>query len=395
MCKMKKIIVIGDTSSTNLGDPILTHSCKYIVEKVAAGQDYSIVEFDIADRPQTKVVPPTEPTPIPMGKKPSRIAHIKTGIVNDVKAIIKWLTKDKTAFRTKLLNVGVPNGCTFVIAGGALISDSLFYALRLNEIVKIAKACNGRVVFNAVGIEKTIYNMGLAKYVVRHYLKQKEVVAFSTRDHVEDVPYISNRKEFCKQIPDSGLFAAEAYGIARKESDTIGLSVISFNAYRSVMQNDERAAKMTPDDLLMFWESILKQFIAEGTPFKILTNGAAADYNLALHLCNRMNLPVQQYLLPLAKTPQQLIEQLSTFKVVIAHRLHALIVSTSLGIPVIPVVWSDKVSVFANMIDNPNAVWPTTQKSKVVSSAVRNNLLSKECVNHIKEQSIEYINSNI
>lgn len=392
---MNKIIVIGDTSSTNLGDPILTHSCKYIIEKVTAGQDYSIVEFDIADRPQTKVLTPTDPTPIPMGKKPSRIAQVKTGLLNDVKAIIKWLSKDKTAFRTKLLNVGVPNGCTFVIAGGALISDSLFYALRLNEIVKIAKACNGRVVFNAVGIEKTIYNMGLAKYVVRHYLKQKEVVAFSTRDHVEDVPYISNRKEFCKQIPDSGLFAAEAYGIARKESDTIGLSVISFNAYRSVMQNDERAAKMTPDDLLMFWESILKQFIAEGTPFKILTNGAAADYNLALHLCNRMNLPVQQYLLPLAKTPQQLIEQLSTFKVVIAHRLHALIVSTSLGIPVIPVVWSDKVSVFANMIDNPNAVWPTTQKSKVVSSAVRNNLLSKERVNHIKEQSIEYINSNI
>lgn len=391
---MKKIIVIGDTSSTNLGDPILTHSCKYIVEKVTAEQEYSIVEFDIADRPRTKVVIPKEPMPIPMVKKPSRIAHMKMGITNDIKALIKWLSKDRTAFRTKLFNVGIPKGCTFIIAGGALISDSLFYALRLNEIVKIAKECNGQVVFNAVGIEKTIYNIGLAKYVVRHYLKQKEVIAFSTRDHVEDVPYISKRKEFCKQIPDPGLFAAEAYGITQKESDTIGLSVISFNAYHSIMQNDERAAKMTPDDLLIFWESILKQFIAEGTPFKILTNGGAADYNLALHLCYRMNLPAQQYLLPLAQTPQQLIEQISTFKVVIAHRLHALIVSTSLGIPVIPVVWSDKIGVFANMIENPNAVWPTRQNSKFVSSAVQNILLSKERVDNIKEQSIEYIKHN-
>lgn len=391
---MEHIIVVGDTSSTNLGDPILTHCCEYLVRQ-ALGEAKTIIEvFDIAGRKPTNNVTPTKSIPIVVQHAPSFLSDTLNTLKLDAKALIKWYIKDKDDFLRRLSRHKL-QGTTFIIAGGALISSSLFYALRLNAIVEIAKKNNGKVIFNAVGIEKTIRNFGLAKHVVRHYLKQREVVAFSTRDHVEDVPYISNRKEFCKQIPDSGLFAAEAYGIARKESDTIGLSVISFNAYRSVMQNDERAAKMTPDDLLMFWESILKQFIAEGTPFKILTNGAAADYNLALHLCNRMNLPVQQYLLPLAKTPQQLIEQLSTFKVVIAHRLHALIVSTSLGIPVIPVVWSDKVGVFANMIDNPNAVWPTIQKSKVVSSAVRNNLLSKERVNHIKEQSIEYINSNI
>lgn len=47
---MKQIIVIGDNSSTNLGDPILTRSAYYIIKKVVAENDYEISIFDIAGR---------------------------------------------------------------------------------------------------------------------------------------------------------------------------------------------------------------------------------------------------------------------------------------------------------------------------------------------------------
>lgn len=360
---MKQIIVVGDNSSSNLGDPILTQSAYYIIRKVIGEKDIEISVFDIAGRKKTKLMVPTTSFSINASTRPSASKAFINRIKDDIKSSIKWCVMDKKKYKKRLESSILTEGVTFVIAGGALISSSLFYAFRLNTIVNVAKRYNGRVIFNAVGIEKTIYNHGLAKYIVRHYLKQPQVVAFSTRDHVEDIPYLSNRKNFQLQLPDPGLFAAEAFGVKRKNSDIIGLSVISYQAYQSVMCNDKRACNLTADDLLSFWEGILQVFIVKKQNFKILTNGGPKDYEMALRLCQRMNLNADQYLLPMATRPRQLVEQLSYFKVVIAHRLHALIIATSLGIPVVPIVWSDKVSAFAKMIGNPYAQWPSADNN--------------------------------
>lgn len=386
---MEHIIVVGDTSSTNLGDPILTHCCEYLVRQ-ALGEAKTVIEvFDIAGRKPTKNFIPTKSTPIVVQRAPSCLSDILNTLKLDAKALIKWYQKDKYDFLRRLSRHKL-QGTTFIIAGGALISSSLFYALRLNAIVEIAKRNNGRVIFNAVGIEKTIRNFGLAKYVVRHYLKQKEVVAFSTRDHVEDVPYITSRKEFCHQIPDPGLFASEAYNIKRTDTGIVGISVISYNAYLSVVQNDKRALEISPDSLIDFWSSIIKQLQENGTPFKILTNGGGNDYNMALRLVEHLDID-RECLLPLAQFPEELVSQLSQFRYVIAHRLHACIISTSLQIPIIPVVWSDKIQVFANMINNKYAVWP----SKDAKVDVNNLSIDLERIKTLKKKSQKYIYTSI
>lgn len=396
---MKQIIVIGDNSSSNLGDPILTQSAYYTVCRAVEGMDYVVSIFDIAGRKKQKSMTPIPPPPthkytqIPSVTKASSFSVLSNCIKVDVKCLVKWYLREKKQFKKRLESSIKSESVTFVIAGGALISSSLFYALRLNAIVNIAKRYNSRVIFNAVGIEKTVYNYGMAKYIVRHYLKQPQVVAFSTRDHVEDIPYLTNREDFQLLLPDPGLFAAEAFGVKRKKSDTIGLSVISYQAYQSVMFNDERACNLSPDDLLSFWEGILKGFITKGKKFKILTNGGPKDYEMALRLCQRMNLDTTQYLLPMATEPRQLVEQLSCFKLVIAHRLHALIICTSLGIPVIPIVWSDKVAAFAKIIDNPYVQWPSANNNinEIVETFIHEDLN----VNLLQAKIKEYIKKSI
>lgn len=391
---MRHIIVVGDTSSTNLGDPILTHCCEFLVKQAIDAENATVEVFDIAGRPPHKIAIPTTPSYIAMQKAPSRLQNNINTIVEDTKVILKWFAKDRKVFLNRLSQFDL-NEATFVIAGGALISSSLFYALRLNLVVKMAKKYRGKVIFNSVGIEKTIHNIGLAKHVVRNYLKQKEVVAFSTRDHVEDIPYLTKRKEFYLQTPDPGLLASEAYNIQRKESCVVGISVISYNAYRSVIQNEPRVKEITPDLLLDFWSSIIKQLQYSKIPFRILTNGGIADYEMALRLCQRMNLPINDCLLPMAKEPKVLIEQLSQFKIVIAHRLHALIISTSLQIPVIPVVWSDKVQVFANMIGNENAVWPSLETVSIFSQIVKSLKFDKERIRNLKALIIDYFSTTL
>ena len=46
------VIVVGDASSNNLGDPILTASTKYIIEKI--NKDHNVHIFDIAGRKQQR-----------------------------------------------------------------------------------------------------------------------------------------------------------------------------------------------------------------------------------------------------------------------------------------------------------------------------------------------------
>ena len=144
-------------------------------------------------------------TQIPSVTKASSFSVLSNCIKVDVKCLVKWYLREKQQFKKRLESSIKSESVTFVIAGGALISSSLFYALRLNAIVNIAKRYKSRVIFNAVGIEKTVYNYGMAKYIVRHYLKQPQVVAFSTRDHVEDIPYLTNREDFQLLLPDPGL----------------------------------------------------------------------------------------------------------------------------------------------------------------------------------------------
>lgn len=384
---MKQIIVIGDNSSTNLGDPILTQSAYHIICKIVENKDYNISIFDIANR-SNKKKEFFNKGQIKSIRNISKFKYIIKKIILDIKTFVKWFCKEESKFNKRLENTICSKNTVFVIAGGALISSSLFYALRINAIVKAAKRHNGKVIFNAVGIEKTIRNIGFAKYIVRHYLKQPQIIAFSTRDHVEDVPYISNRKEFQILQPDPGLFAADAFQVRKKESDIIGLSVISYEAYQSVMLNDKRANKITPEDLLSFWGKIIRDFISNGKNFKILTNGGSLDYQIALRICKMMNLDTEKYLLPLATEPKVLIEQLSQFKLVIAHRLHALIVSSSLGIPVIPIVWSDKVVSFSKMIGNPHAQWPS---QNININDLLNIEIDKKIIIQLKQQIIDYL----
>ena len=55
---MKQIIVIGDNSSSNLGDPILTQSAYYTVCRAVEGMDYVVSIFDIAGRKKQKSMTP-------------------------------------------------------------------------------------------------------------------------------------------------------------------------------------------------------------------------------------------------------------------------------------------------------------------------------------------------
>lgn len=104
---MKQIIVIGDNSSSNLGDPILTQSAYYTVCRAVEGMDYVVSIFDIAGRKKqksmTSISPPTHKyTQIPSVTKASSFSVLSNCIKVDVKCLVKWYLREKNNLKSDL-----------------------------------------------------------------------------------------------------------------------------------------------------------------------------------------------------------------------------------------------------------------------------------------------------
>ena len=366
------VIVVGDFSSTNLGDPILTKSALHIVDELKSecGNIKKTAIFDIAGRPEQKIPLSEKLKEINHSSEPSgkRKKDIKKNYSKSNKrAFIKWLIKDKKIFEARLKKLMSLQGTNvFVIAGGALLSRSLFYALRINEIIKVAEKCNGKVIFNAVGIEKCPAT-SVSRIYARKFLSSDWVIAFSTRDQVDEVSSLVKNKDFIIRTPDPGIFAAEAFGVEKKNTDIVGIGTISLEAYKSVVFEDERADAITTDDLFSFWYGITSRLDEAGQPWKVFTNGGPKDCQMAYTFLKKYNYDIDEHLVLPAETPDELVEQISQFKVVAAHRLHALIIASSLYIPVVPFVWSDKVVKFSESIKNKNYFWPDVSRCSEIT----------------------------
>lgn len=397
------VIVIGDVSSTNLGDPILTLSTKYIVEcvKTQCGNIESVKVFDIADRVK-KIIPIEEK----MRRIDDSLFEQRNSVVKvsneyrsaNCRSFVKWIIKDKKIFRNRLLSlVDKKQENIFVVAGGALLSRSLFYALRLNEIVTLAHKTGGKVVFNAVGIEKCS-KTAISRILTKMFLAKKDVVAFSTRDHIEDVPALTSRVDFNRRIADPGIWSADTFNIQRKESDIVGIGTISLEAYNSILTEDVRAEKVTVQSLFEFWYGITKSLDEKGKKWKMFTNGGAKDCRMAYTFLEEYGYSVDDHLVIPAENPEELVEQISQFKAITAHRLHALIIATSLYIPVVPIVWSDKIVKFSEMIGNEFYFWPDAKNSSKIADLLSGDIHNVDFDEKIKQcqtSSKEFIYNNI
>lgn len=397
------VIVIGDISSTNLGDPILTLSAEHIVNRMKTqyGNIDNVKVFDIAGRVGKKI--PIEEKMCKIDSALYEQSKSEKQILDEYRSanfrsFIKWILKEKKIFRNRLISVVEKNDDNvFVIAGGALLSRSLFYAIRLNEIVRVAHEIGGKVIFNAMGIEKCS-TFAFSRFLTKKFLAKKEVVAFSTRDHVEDVPMLTSRDDFKKQIADPGIWAAEAFNIQKKESDIVGIGTISLEAYKSILSEDKRAENVTVQSLFEFWYCITQSLDEKGQKWKMFTNGGAKDCRMAYSFLNQYGYSVDDHLLIPAENPEELVEQISQFKAIAAHRLHALIIATSLYIPVVPLVWSNKLVKFSEMINNEYFYWPDFENSTAVANLLSGEIFNRdfsEKIKKCKSSSEEFIYNSI
>lgn len=301
--KVKKILILGRTKFKNYGDPIIADCCKYLIEKAAVG------------------------------------AH-----VNVEARVVDILMKD-----TEKMSQLIRKYDVFVFPGGGLNQQKLNrHILGLYE--QMEKKENVSFWYNAVGILKdrpNPKNEALLEKMFNHPM----VKQITTRgDYPQTLKYLHRDPAYpVELVLDPAIWAGEVYDICRnKRSDIIGLGVIRGNIFSR--QSYANTEGIHDEEIFKTYTGIIEELEKRGMKWQLFTNGLAEDYAFAEELLSRTGFDKKIYLGENVKGNKDLVKKISGYKGIIAARLHANIIATSLDIPSVALVWNDKMNCFAEII---------------------------------------------
>ena len=327
--QMNKIVVFGLTGDRNLGDNIIAETCAWLLQKT-----------------HPDVVIRTE------NMRPLLVKKIMKGITETNQDTVAAIWKDKTKQGSKLNKYYtsiIESADAVVFAGGGIIKYVYqdFWAV-IYTIVEICQQRNVPVYFNAVGIEgfdaKNIYSQ-----LLKETLNSPCVKKITTRDDLLSLcRYMQGLKKISclfgtARIGDPGLWAPETYGVAKSESDTIGVGVIRPGIF------SVNHIEITEEETYTIYENILHELSSRRMKWKLFTNGGRADYNFGIALLKNMGLQ-ETNLLCRPTEGKQLVRDIASFKGIIAARLHANIIAATLDIPSVGLVWNDKLTLFGRQL---------------------------------------------
>lgn len=299
MESVKEILVFSRMHITNYGDPIIGECCRYLIEKAAAERK-TCVKVSIAD------------------------------VYEKDMEIIKNQLRGKQAV---------------VFPGGGM--NSIVFNQRLLEIYDlIEQQADTEVYFNAVGISRVRPKLQNEKLLEKLFQKPQTVQVTTRGDFGQLLLYLNKSMKYPPRLVlDPAVFAGEAYGIQRKtKTQKVGLGIIRPEIFEA------NGNQFSAGDVREMYEKIIRKLQEKGYEWELFTNGMAQDEAFGWEILGSMGLKSRRYMKHSVKSGRQLVKRIAGYRGVIASRLHANILATSLGIPSVGLVWNDKMNLFADAI---------------------------------------------
>lgn len=332
---MKKILLVGEYSSSNLGDNILCRCVEDLVKR--RYKDCSIDWLDL--------------TKGDFNIAPRRCFGYLLRILNEFHLynISKWLNYHQMSQNVSLALNNKSKEKSFdmiLFAGGQIFLD--YFVYQILKVIQFAEYKKIPVYFNACGGGR-LSNASIA--LLKKVLASKQIRKITLRDSTVLIQRLTPQKVF--QLPDAGILCADIFGINKvSDSDIIGLGVICPLVYNA--NNDEAYSEKF---FFVFWKKVIEKITESGKRWQLFVNGSEDDYAFAKRLLNYLPYSEECLLAERPLTAEQLITQISSYKAIISFRLHSYIIAYSLGIPVIGMIWDNKLVEFAQMIHSENNIF--------------------------------------
>ena len=341
---MKKVAVIGLYAIKNAGDNILCEATQYLIKQ--KNPEVQIVEVDV--NPRVKSYKGLELIPFWISKVLIRVSGSIFKYENSSRfryyyEYFMWWLKINHKFKTQLKDVDA-----IVFAGGGFLkfrTQGLNYYVE--QIMKIARKNNIPVMMNGVGIE------GYSETDIRCQRLKKAInqdcfKVITTRDDIDTLKnnYIVNPNIKIAHVGDPALWVPECYNMKRNEnpSNVVGINVIRGRVYQAYGNT------LSEFELLNFYKKLVQGVEERGWDWVLFSNGMAADQKFGAMLLRALGCSDRRKILPTANNSVEFLEQIRSFKLVFGARLHACITSYALDVPVVGLIWSEKLRIFADVI---------------------------------------------
>lgn len=341
---MKKVAVIGLYAIKNAGDNILCEATQYLIKQ--KNPEVQIVEVDV--NPRIKSYKGLELIPFWISKVLIRVSGSIFKYENSSRfryyyEYFMWWLKINHKFKTQLKDVDA-----IVFAGGGFLkfrTQGLNYYVE--QIMKIARKNNIPVMMNGVGIEG--YNeTDIRCQRLKKAINQDCFKVITTRDDIDTLKnnYIVNPNIKIAHVGDPALWVPECYNMKRNEnpSNVVGINVIRGRVYQAYGNT------LSEFELLNFYKKLVQGVEERGWDWVLFSNGMAADQKFGAMLLRALGCSDRRKILPTANNSVEFLEQIRSFKLVFGARLHACITSYALDVPVVGLIWSEKLRIFADVI---------------------------------------------
>ncbi len=237
-----------------------------------------------------------------------------------------------------------------IIFGGAPMfnySYQIFYE-RTAITLEMAEKYHRPVLFSAIGVEGYDENNEKCQRL-KKTLNFNCVKQITTRDDFDSLKkFIYNENIVIDKVSDPAVFASKIFeknitAVREGEKKKIGIFILRANGFT------DNKIDFSRNEAAALWKKLSKKLKAKGYDFEFLTSGHFGDEAFLDYLIRNHNFNNKKCAFNM-NFPERLIQKISSYDAVITCRLHPSIISFSLGVPSVGIVWNSKVKYFYKSI---------------------------------------------
>ena len=243
----------------------------------------------------------------------------------------------------------IKNTDRIILPVGMLKFANQNFSYTFKLINSLASKFHKPVLMNAMSIAKADEN-DLRYHQLVGAANASAVWGITSRDGIDGLSLLRRnyvRREMITDfVGDPALWAPEIYNKSNKTITESNNEIIGVNLVRKSIYASYKEEKFSPEQLKNLYKEIVNELDKRGYKWVFFCNGMSEDYDLGLELIKELGLPKEK-LLNRPLSVQEYVDTVSTFKAVFGARLHACITSVALGIPVVGLLWDNKLKYFS------------------------------------------------
>ncbi|WP_323815153.1 polysaccharide pyruvyl transferase family protein [Cellvibrio sp. NN19] len=360
------IAVFNVKFSNNVGDGIVAETTEYLLSSLAS--ESTISTFDLGGRNEYG------DTGI---KAPSTLKKTFSSVVKFLPVWLSDRLRQRVTY-TLLKRDIIPRWreeikkCDrLVIGGGHLISDAeLYFPLRLHAIIKLAVELKKPIYLHAVGVSNPEHFSAMGRKLFLDIFKDNPYLHYvSVRDELSKKYWSSIFGGTVSVVPDPGNFTRETYFCFPSVDSTRGVVGVGVMASGLVV-NDTPGNHTKVVLSVADYVALGKRLLDLGFTPLYFTNGSPEDESVLNDIKEKIFDMDRAIFAERPLVPEDLVKIICRCEKIIAYRLHACIVATSIGVPVIGLAWDKKLSSYFEGIGAEDRVCTSFDVDKVINQLV-------------------------